>query len=45
MNPIRPIAMLAGAGLLAAILGGVFLTASAQAAPSPPAPTPKKTPC
>jgi predicted Zn-dependent protease len=35
MNPIRPIAIFAGAGFLAAILCGVCLTASAQSASQP----------
>ena len=35
MNPIRPIALLAGAGFLAAILSGVSLAASAQTPAQP----------
>jgi predicted Zn-dependent protease len=35
MNPIRPIAIFAGAGFLAAIMGGVCLSAHGQAAAQP----------
>ena len=35
MNPIRPIAIFAGAGFLAAVLSGISLAAPAQSAPQP----------